>query len=461
MRAPTDDLPRTLGDLERLGWQPRSVREELRDQVLERVRRGQPVLPGLVGYEETVLPELTLALVSGHDVIVLGERGQGKTRILRSIGELLDPEVPAVEGSPLNEDPWSPILPATRARVAELGARTPIHWVARRARYNEKLATPDTTIADLVGEVDPIRVAQGHTLDDPEVITFGLLARSHRGIFAVNELPDLPERIQVGLLDALEERDVQVRGVRLRLALDVVVLASANPEDYTARGRLITPLKDRFGTQLRTHYPVSVDDEVAIMHQEARLPDASIQISRLIDELVATLAHFARRHPAISHYSGVSVRGSIAARESIAAAALVRAVRHGERVPKARLYDAHAAIAAFAGKIELETPDTTERELVTQLLSQAVVALYREHLGHRDPTALIEETNARPLSVDTEAPLASWAPLLEARPALAEFVATPGGNAEPGVVAELALEGLVAMRRLGKQEAGRSARYGS
>jgi magnesium chelatase subunit I len=456
---PLDDLPRTLGDLERLGWEPRSVRDEVRANVLERVRRGQPVVDGMVGYEDSVLPELARALVSGHDVILLGERGQGKTRILRSLVALLDPLVPAIAGSPLNEDPFAPVLAETAERVRSEGASTPVEWIPRHRRYSEKLATPDTTIADLIGEVDPIKVAEGRTLDDPAVLTFGLVPRANRGLFAVNELPDLPERIQVGLLNALEERDVQVRGFAIRLPLDVLFLASANPEDYTARGRLITPLKDRFGTQLRTHYPSTIEDEIAIMRQEAVLPESSIVIGDVLDEVVAHLAQLARRHPAVSRYSGVSVRGSIAAREAIAAAALIRAVRLSEHPPRARLLDAEAAIAAFAGKIEVEAHDTTERELATQLLSQAIVRVFAEHLGHLDPGAVIEETTARPLTVDMDASAESWNNVLADRPALRALVSDAGAN-DPAIVAELCLEGLVATRRLGKQAVGKRATYG-
>lgn len=460
MTQASGDHPTTLGDLARIGWHPRPVREEIRANVLERIRAGRPVVEGMVGYDDTVLPELTRALVSGHDVILLGERGQGKTRILRSLVALLDPFVPAVEGSALNEDPLAPVLASTKARLAAQGDATPIRWIARDERYSEKLATPDTTIADLIGEVDPIKVAAGRTLEDPEALTFGLVPRANRGLFAINELPDLPERIQVGLLNALEERDVQVRGFTIRLPLDIVFLASANPEDYTARGRLITPLKDRFGTQLRTHYPSTIAEEVAIMRQEAQLCDPTVEIPEVLDELVAHMAHLARRHPAVSRYSGVSVRGSIAAREAIAAAALVRAVRLGEHPPRARLGDTEATIAAFAGKIEVDAHDTSEREIVATLLAQATARVFTERLGHLDPSDVIAETNDRPLAVDLDGPTATWEQILADRPALAAM----GDHAQPSerlVLAELCLEGLVATRRLGKRVLGNRVSYGS
>lgn len=459
MTQAPDDRPATLGDLARSGWHPRSVREELRANVLERIRSGRSVVDGMIGYDDTVLPELTRALVSGHDVILLGERGQGKTRILRSLVTLLDPWIPAVDGSALNEDPFAPVLASTKALIAAEGDATPVRWIARDERYSEKLATPDTTIADLIGEVDPIKVAAGRTLEDPEALTFGLVPRTNRGLFAINELPDLPERIQVGLLNALEERDVQVRGFTIRLPLDILFLASANPEDYTARGRLITPLKDRFGTQLRTHYPSTITEEVAIMRQEAVLCDPSVELPDVLDELVAHMAQLARRHPAISRYSGVSVRGSIAAREAIAAAALVRAVRLGEHPPRARLGDAEATIAAFAGKIEVDAHDTSEREVVANLLAQATARVFTERLGHLDPSDVIAETNDRPLVVDLDGPAAAWETVLADRPALAAMTDHAPAQ-ERTVLAELCLEGLVATRKLGKRVLGTRTHYG-
>ena len=259
--------PATIGELRAAGWVSRTVKEEIRDNVVARLAAGQPLVDGIVGYDDTVVPQLANALLAGHDVIFLGERGQGKTRIIRALTGLLDEWLPIVAGSEINDDPLAPVSRYARDLVAELGDDTAISWVHRDQRYGEKLATPDTSIADLIGEVDPIRVAEGRYLSDELTLHYGLVPRTNRGIFAVNELPDLAERIQVGLLNALEERDVQVRGYQVRLPLDVMFVASANPEDYTSRGRLITPLKDRFGSQIRTHYPLDVATELAIMEQ--------------------------------------------------------------------------------------------------------------------------------------------------------------------------------------------------
>ncbi|HVH20912.1 MAG TPA: ATP-binding protein, partial [Pseudonocardia sp.] len=265
------DLPRTVGALRAAGHRQRGVKAEIRDNLLAALRDGRDPWPGIVGFESTVLPQLERALIAGHDVVLLGERGQGKTRLLRSIVNLLDEQTPVIDGSELGEHPFDPITPASRRRAAELGDELPVAWRHRRERYTEKLATPDTAVADLIGDVDPVKVAEGRSLGDPETIHFGLVPRAHRGIVAINELPDLAERIQVSLLNVMEERDIQVRGYTLRLPLDVLLVASANPEDYTNRGRIITPLKDRFGAEVRTHYPLELSDEIALVEQEAVL----------------------------------------------------------------------------------------------------------------------------------------------------------------------------------------------
>ena len=262
--------PATFGELRASGWTSRQVKEELRANAVRKLTAGEPLVDGIFGYEDTVLPQLANALLAGHDIIFLGERGQAKTRIIRSLVNLLDEWLPIVAGSEINDDPFHPISSHARVLLAERGDETPIEWVHRERRYGEKLATPDTTIADLIGEVDPIKVAEGRYLSDELTIHYGLVPRTNRGIFAINELPDLAERIQVGLLNVLEERDVQIRGYKIRLPLDVVLVASANPEDYTNRGRIITPLKDRFGAQIRTHYPLETELEIEIIEQEAR-----------------------------------------------------------------------------------------------------------------------------------------------------------------------------------------------
>ena len=317
----------TVRELRESGHELTSLRAEIRRNLLAKLAAGEDPWPGLHGFESTVLPQLERALIAGHDVVLLGERGQGKTRLLRTLVGLLDEWTPVIDGSELGEHPFEPITPESRRRAEQLGDDLPVTWRHRDERYAEKLATPDTSVADLIGDVDPMKVAEGRTLGDPDTIHFGLIPRSHRGIVAINELPDLAERIQVAMLNVMEERDIQIRGYVLRLPLDVLVMASANPEDYTNRGRIITPLKDRFGAEIRTHYPLEVADEIAVIRQEAHL------VATVPDHLVEILARFTRalrESSAVDQRSGVSARFAIAGAETIAAAALHRAVSQGE-----------------------------------------------------------------------------------------------------------------------------------
>src|SRR5664280_1458886 len=336
-----DHLPSSLAGLRSAGYAHRSVREEIRANLEERLRTGQALSSAVLGYEDTVLPQLETALLAGHDIILLGERGQAKTRMIRSLVELLDEWLPIVEGSEVRDDPFAPISAYAIELVAQKGDDTPITWVHRSQRFAEKLASPDTSMADLIGEVDPIKVAAGLFLDDPRALSYGLVPKSNRGIFAMNELPDLAERIQVGLLNVLEERDVQIRGHLVRLELDVMVVATANPEDYTNRGRLITPLKDRFGSQIRTHSPYALTTEIAIVHQEAKLPTAPvpIKVPWFIDDIVARVSHVARKSHVISQSSGVSVRLSIANYETVVANALRRTLRTKDATVVPRVSD--------------------------------------------------------------------------------------------------------------------------
>ena len=323
----------TLGQLRASGWVSLPVKEEIRRNAVARIRAGEPLFPRVLGYEDTVLPQLENALLAGHDVIFLGERGQAKTRMIRSLTGLLDEWMPIVAGSEINDDPYHPVSAHARHLIAEQGDDTPIAWVHRDERFGEKLATPDTSIADLIGEVDPIKVAEGRYLSDELTLHYGLVPRTNRGIFAINELPDLAERIQVGLLNVLEERDVQVRGYKIRLPLDLMLFASANPEDYTNRGRIITPLKDRFGAQIRTHYPLEVDIEVDIATQEATALVAEgidVEVPSFMSEIVATLSHLARQSPHINQRSGVSVRLTVSNLETLVANATRRSLLNGE-----------------------------------------------------------------------------------------------------------------------------------
>jgi magnesium chelatase subunit I len=457
------DIPRTVRDLRQSGWQSRSVKQELRDNLVARLRKGDGFLPGIVGYDDTVVPLIENAILSGQDIIFLGERGQAKTRIARLLVGLLDEHLPVMAGCEINDDPLAPICQACRERVARQGDDAEVAWLPRERRYGEKLATPDITIADLIGEVDPIKVAEGRYLADELTIHYGLLPRTHRGIFALNELPDLAERIQVGLLNIMEERDVQIRGYKVRLPIDLYVVASANPEDYTNRGRIITPLKDRFGSQIRTHYPRKLTDEIAIMESErtafpldglaARTPDYMKQV-------VAELTHLARQASEISQRSGVSVRVSICNYENLMSSALKRAIRLGEREAVPRVSDLGAVVASTAGKIELESVgDVTEEKVLSRLMQRAVLNVFKRSFGDSE---LGEVVGAFQGGLTVQAadsmPSAEYVRQVAAVPALKTATAKLGAT-EPAAVAaavEFVLEGLHLSKKLNKQtEAGR------
>jgi magnesium chelatase subunit I len=463
------ELPRTLEALRESGWTSRSVREEMRANLEVRLANGQSLTPSVLGYDDTVMPQLETALLAGHDIILLGERGQAKTRLIRSLTELLDEWLPVVAGSDVRDDPTAPISAFARDLVAEHGPATPIDWVHRSERFAEKLATPDTSMADLIGEVDPIKVAGGLFLDDPRALSYGLVPKSNRGIFAINELPDLSERIQVGLLNVLEERDVQIRGHLVRLDLDVVVVATANPEDYTNRGRLITPLKDRFGSQIRTHYPYEITTEIDIIRHEAHLPttDKAITVPWFIDDIVARVSHVARKSHAISQRSGVSVRLSIANYETVIASALRRALKTGDATVTPRLSDLASLVQSTQGKIELDTMDDTESDqIVAALVGLAVRQCFTEHvLLEEAPDIVAAFEGEAVVHVGDDLPDADYLAVLEAIPALqapVSRVAGPTATAgETAAAIEFVLEGLHLTKRLAKDAAGPRALYRS
>ncbi len=468
MTAPTPpSLPTTLGALRASGWRPRRVREEMRANLEARLAEGRPLTSSVLGYDDTVLPQLETALLAGHDVILLGERGQAKTRLIRSLVELLDEWLPVVDGSEVRDDPFAPISAFAIDLVAERGDDTPVAWVHRSQRFAEKLASPDTSMADLIGEVDPIKVAGGLFLDDPRALSYGLVPKSNRGIFAINELPDLAERIQVGLLNVLEERDVQIRGHLVRLDLDVMVVATANPEDYTNRGRLITPLKDRFGSQIRTHYPDDVETEVAIVHQEATLPtsDRPIVVPWFIDDVVARVSHVARASHVISQRSGVSVRLSIANYETVVASALRRSLRTGDATVVPRVSDLAAVVPSTQGKIELDTIDDTDVEqVVAALVGLAVRQCFTEHVVLEEAGDIVEAFSGE-VTVHTgdDLPDADYVAVLAALPALdapVRRVARDGAtDGELAAATEFVLEGLYLTKRLAKDASGARALY--
>jgi magnesium chelatase subunit I len=474
--TPAPDIT-TLGRLRDSGWKSIPVAEEIRRNAASRIAAGQPLVTGVLGFENTVLPQLENAVLAGHDVILLGERGQAKTRIIRSMVGLLDEWLPIVAHSEINDDPYHPVSRFAKDLLAEAGDDLPVSWVHRSERYGEKLATPDTSIADLIGEVDPIRVAEGRYLSDELTIHYGLVPRLNRGIFAVNELPDLAERIQVGLLNVLEERDVQIRGHRVRLPLDIVLVATANPEDYTNRGRIITPLKDRFGAQIRTHYPPDAATELRIAKLESHLPGTEaggkggsvgapvVVVPDFMAEVVAELSQLARESPHLNQRSGVSVRLTIANYETLAANATRRALRNGESEAVPRVSDLQALVSSTQGKVEIESLEEGREEvLLSQLVAAATLLVFRRRAQLADPQAVIsafgEDTVVH---AGDDLPASAYANILAELPGLAPPVLKlTGGSEDPGVVAsavEFLLEGLHLTKRLNKEAAGSRVIY--
>jgi magnesium chelatase subunit I len=455
----------TVGQLRDLGYRPRTVKQEIRDNLLDLLRSGQDPFPGIVGFSTSVLPELEAALLAGHDLVLLGERGQGKTRLMRTLTLLLDEWSPEVAGCEIHDDPLQPVCLRCQDLLAARGDDVPVDWRHREDRYTEKLATPDTSVGDLIGDVDPVKVAQGRTLGDPETVHYGLVPRANRGLFALNELPDLAERIQVGLFNVLEERDIQVRGYSLRLPLDLFVMATANPEDYTNRGRIITPLKDRFGAEIRTHYLTELSDEVALLRQEAALVAA---VDDHLLEVLARLTRSLRESSAIDQRSGVSARFTIAAAEGVAGSALRRAARAGEREPVARVCDLAVVVPTLLGKVEFEMGEEgREAAVVEHLLRLAVAATFRDRLSGLDLSGF---TN-----LFAEGAMVETGDLVPADDLLAQLGTVPGlskvldrlgyrDSATPGRVAaavELALEGLHLTRRIEKESVGGRVVYGA
>lgn len=460
--------PATLGQLRASGWSSVPVKEELRRNAIAKIQAGEALFPVVLGYEETVLPQLENALLAGHDVIFLGERGQAKTRMIRALTGLLDEWMPIVAGSEINDDPYAPVSRHARELVADHGDDAPIEWVHRSKRYGEKLATPDTSIADLIGEVDPIKVAEGRYLSDELTLHYGMVPRTNRGIFAINELPDLAERIQVGLLNVLEERDIQVRGYKISLPLDLVLFASANPEDYTNRGRIITPLKDRFGSQIRTHYPLEVSTEVAIALQEAppfEVDGVRVVVPAYMTEIVATLSHLARSSAHINQRSGVSVRFTITNHEVMVANAARRALRHGESEVAPRVSDLEALPASMMGKIEIESLEEGRDGLIAEnLVKAAVLTVFKDRFSperFRPIVTAFEEGAIIHAGEDVTS--AEYVALLEAQPALREAVTelTEGDSSAASVASavELLLEGLHLSKRLNKESIGARSTY--
>ena len=425
------------------------------------MRAGDDAFPGIIGFGQTVLPHLERAIIAGHDVILLGERGQGKTRLIRTLTGLLDEWTPAVAGCEINDHPYAPVCARCQRLAAGQGDDLAITWRHRSNRYGEKLATPDTSVGDLIGDIDPVKVAEGRTLGDPETIHYGLVPRTNRGIFCLNELPDLAERIQVALLNVLEERDIGVRGYALRLPLDLVLVASANPEDYTNRGRIITPLKDRFGAEIRPHYPLSLEAELGLIRQEALLAwageDPGAVLPAHLTQVIARFTRLVRASPAVDSRSGVSARFAIAAAEAVAASAVRRAAISGEDQPVARVCDLPAVISTLRGKVEFEVSEEgREQEVLEHLLRRATADTFRATLGNADLSGLLARfTEGGAVETGDLVPAGDLLRRIGEVPGLARIMARlqmDGGESfgEAAAALEFALEGLYLMRRLSK-----------
>lgn len=443
--------PRTVGELRASGHRERGVKQELRENLLAALAQNRDIWPGILGFDDTVLPQVERAIIAGHDFVLLGERGQGKTRLLRSLINLLDEWTPVIAGAELGEHPYSPITPESIRRAAQAGDDLPIEWRHRSQRYTEKLATPDTSVADLVGDIDPIKVAEGRSLGDPETIAYGLIPRAHRGIVAVNELPDLAERIQVSMLNVMEERDIQVRGYTLRLPLDVLVVASANPEDYTNRGRIITPLKDRFGAEVRTHYPIELDAEVGVISQEAHL---CAEVPGYLMQIIARFARLLRESNSVDQRSGVSARFAIAAAETAAASARHRSAVLGEPEPVARLVDLGTIIDVLRGKLEFESGEEgREQAVLEHLLRRATADTASRVLGGLDVAPLVSAIeDGSPVTTGERVSAKDVLAALPGLPVLDEINQRLGAESDGqrAAAVELALEALYLAKRIDK-----------
>jgi len=459
--------PQTIAQLRQSEYRVLPVKEEMRKNLIRKIRADETLFPGIVGYDQSVIPQIENAVLSGQDIIFLGERGQAKSRLIRSLASLLDERVPIIDGCEINDNPYAPICRACRDRVAAAGDDVPVRWIDPDQRYSEKLATPDTAIADLIGEVDPIRVAEGKYLADELTIHYGLVPRTNRGIFAINELPDLAERIQVGLLNLIEERDVQIRGYKLRLPLDVAFVASANPEDYTNRGRIITPLKDRFGAQIRTHYPRRLEDEIRIVDQErtdfgdGELP---VFVPDFVKEIVAEITQLARRSAKINQKSGVSVRVSITNYENLVSNATRRALRIGETEVVPRISDLPSVIPSSAGKLEMETwEEGDDQSVLEKILKTAVLNTFRRHFEVTQFAELVQRFDAGlTFEVSEWQPSARYVAFAKEAPGVEKAAKSLGAHGKPATTAsavEFILEGLHLSKRLNKSETEGGALY--
>jgi len=458
---------KTIHDLKSSGYQILPVREEMRQNLIAKLRADEEVFPGIIGFQQTVIPQLENAILSGQDIILLGERGQAKSRIIRSLTSLLDEYTPVLENVEIPENPFAPISAQGKKVVAEFGDSAPIQWMHRDQRYGEKLATPDITIADLIGEVDPIKIAEGRYLGDVEALHLGLIPHSNRGIFAINELPDLAERIQVGLLNVMEERDIQIRGHKIRLDLDILIVATANPEDYTNRGRIITPLKDRYGSQIRTHYPESILEEIAIMEQEQRrlnLGEYNEIVPSFMSQIIAEITLQARQSPDINQRSGVSVRASIANYEALLANALRRAIATGEQDVVPRISDLPFIIPSLQGKIEFEAMEEgREEKIMNKLFTDAIKAVFARYVDLSETELIsLQFVDGMHVTTGESMPSIEYKDIIDRIDGLGDAVKKLARSSNPGVrasAAEFIFEGLHVNQLLNKDRVGGRTTY--
>ncbi len=458
--------PTTLGALKAAGYRSRSVRDELRGNLIRKLEAGEELFPGIRGYDDSVIPQLSNAILSRHDFILLGLRGQAKSRILRQLVSLLDPGIPVIAGSEINDDPLAPISKYGRIMVAEHGDDTPVEWLGREQRYLEKLATPDVTIADIIGDLDPIKAARGgHILSDELTIHYGMLPRANRGIFAMNELPDLSPRIQVGLFNILEEGDVQIKGYPVRLPLDLLIAFTANPEDYTARGKIITPLKDRISSEVRTHYPRSFQVAMEITAQEAWVSrnGRPLEIPPFVSEIVERVAIIARMDARIDQRSGVSQRMPIAVLETVVSSAERRAIRRDEDEVVPRIGDVYAALPAITGKMELEYEGELHgaRRIAVDLITTAAGSTYSGPAEGADVSSIVDYfVSGGVMQVSEDASAAACVGGFQQVPGLLELAETlgfaPKGSSDglKAAACELILEGLVSDQQLARTRGG-------
>lgn len=462
--------PHTLGELKSSGYHVRPLRLEMRHNLLAMIKSGKEIFPGIVGYSQTVIPHIENAIIAGQDIIFLGERGQAKSRIMRQLINLLDEKIPVIKGCEINDNPFHPICRRCRDLINEQGDAIEIYWLPRSERFGEKLATPDVTMGDLIGDVDPVRVAEGRYLSDELTIHYGLIPRTNRGIFAINELPDLAERIQVGLFNLMEEQDIQIRGYRVRLPLDIFLVASANPEDYTNRGRIITPLKDRYGAQVRTHYPLTTGEEISIMETERRhFTDTEIEtyVPQFMKDILAEITHLARQSPDINQSSGVSVRVSIANYETVISNAVRRAVTLKEKIAVPRISDLPYIHASTDGKIEMEGSfdDTRGPNIIDTFIEKAIQKVFNRYcsLNTLDTVVIAFQTGQ---SVEVSEMLHSqfYLDMMKKVPGIEKSLKTLNKTESPEVTAsamEFILEGLYTNKRLSKTKLPNKRIYGS